>query len=63
MILVNMADLISQAKKSVNTFKGIKFSSNDFEKAKAALQASEDDCAVFLGSHTVIPAVFRYFVK
>lgn len=49
-----MADLITQAKKLVNTFKGIKFTSNDFEKGKAALQASGDDCVLFLGAETVI---------
>lgn len=48
-----MAELITQAKKSVNTFKGIKFTSNDFVKGKAALEASGDDCVLFLGAETV----------
>lgn len=54
MTSVSMSELITEAKKSVKTFKGIKFTSNNLTEGKAAFLAGGNDCVVFLGADSVI---------
>ncbi|XP_077285636.1 N-acetylneuraminate lyase-like isoform X2 [Arctopsyche grandis] len=55
---LSMSELITEAKKSVKTFKGIKFTSNNLTEGKAAFLASGNDCVVFLGADSVLLDAF-----
>lgn len=46
--------LVSKAKKSIKTFKGLKFTSTDLKVGDEVLQKCGSDCTVFLGADQVI---------